>query len=43
MLGEKRFIITEASGEREITYKRNGDDVTSARKLTRVKGYLLIK
>ena len=43
MLGEKRFIITEASGEREIIYKRKGDDVTSARKLTRARGYLLIK
>jgi len=28
MLGEKRFIITEASGEREITYKKTGDDLT---------------
>ena len=43
MLGEKRFIITEASGEREITYKKSGDDETSARKLTRARGYLLVK
>lgn len=43
MLGEKRFIITEASGEREITYKKTGDDVTSSRKLTRARGYLLVK
>ena len=43
MLGEKRFIITEASGERDITYKKTGDDLTSARKLTRARGYLLIK
>ena len=43
MLGEKRFIITEASGERDITYKKTGDDLTWARKLTRARGYLLIK
>ena len=36
-------LLTEASGEREITYKKSGDDETSARKLTRARGYLLVK